>query len=130
MKSLAFLIIIAWLSSCNSGQLNGNNLLHSDVMKSMTELATIGQFEKMEYKFVEAEKNLGSSIQLTLYNSHLATDSTDEKEIALETAKEFLHKFKNSKKYDSVLVTILVTEKGKLETIRSKNEYRFATSGL
>lgn len=124
--SALFLIIL----SCNTDKLKDKTVLNSDVMTAVTQVAAIGQFEKIEYKFVESQGSSKSKIELKLYNSHLSFDTKEERTIAEKTAKEFMNKFKDSKNYDSVFARIIVTEKGNFELIHKQSDYSFSTKDL
>ena len=127
MKQLIYSTIFLIFLSCNNEKLKNKNPLNKDVMAAVTQVATIGQLEKIEYHFIKSQESGKSKIELKLYNSHLATDTKKERTIAEKTAKAFLNKFEDSKNYDSVLTRLIVTEKGNFELIRKQTDYNFST---
>jgi|GEM_PF-2709939 hypothetical protein len=130
MKYFIYSIFIGITFSCNSESIENKLGLSKDGLKRATDVASIGLFEKLEYKFFDADSNNKSYIQLHLYNTHLSKDKFDSKEVAIKTSKEFLKKFTDSKKYDSLFVKIIQTEKGNLKSVKQIDEYRFLTIDL
>lgn len=116
--------------SCNSESIKDKIGLSKDGLKRATDVASIGLFEKMEYKFFDADSKTKSYIQLDLYNSHLSAEKFDSREVAIKTSKEFIKKFSDSKKYDSLCVKMIQTKKGNLKSVEKIDEYYFLTSDL
>ncbi len=130
MKYFIYSIFIGITFSCNSESIENKLGLSKDGLKRATDVASIGLFEKLEYKFFDADSNNKGYIQLHLYNTHLSKDKFDSKEVAIKTSKEFLKKFTDSKKYDSLFVKIIQTEKGNLKSVKQIDEYGFLTIDL
>ncbi len=128
MKYFIYSICIGFMFSCNSESITDKIGLSKEGIKRATDVAAVGLFEKIEYKFFDAGSNNKSFIELKLYNSHLSKDKFDSREVAIKSSKEFIKKFSDSEKYDSFCIKIIQTKKGDLQSVKQIDEYGFLTT--
>lgn len=132
MKTFNILFIICSLLviSCSNDKLQRNSIFNKQVMDVATEVAGIGLFEKLHYKFVgDPDATPNNFIELSLYNSHLA-DATQMQHIAQKSAKQFVQKMADGKSYHSITVKIIRTPARDFSKILHEQNYTFNINDL
>ena len=76
-------------------------------MKALTEVAGIGLFKKVSYKFIREKYHL-NRIELRLYDSQLK-DRVNEEDLAKSSAIKFVHQFLPCNEYIDVWLINRVT---------------------
>ena len=94
-------------------------------MASLTEVAQIGLFKKVSYKFVR-EKSTTNRIELKLFDSQLASEVNEEK-LAKDCAKKFIQQFSAGPEYTIVDVWFI---NSKVPTRVKDSVFTFSRSEL
>jgi PGF-pre-PGF domain-containing protein len=74
-------------------------------MKALTEIAGVGLFKKVSYKFIRENYQL-NRIELRLYDSQLKA-RVNEEDLAKSSASKFVHQFSPGKEYEYIDVWLI-----------------------
>lgn len=74
-------------------------------MKALTEVAGVGLFKKVSYKFIREKYHL-NRIELKLYDSQLK-DKVNEEDLAKSSAVKFVHQFTPGREYEYIDVWLI-----------------------
>lgn len=130
MKYLLFTALIYLLISCTNQKLKDKNVFNKEVMGDVTEVASLGKFKKIEYKFIEPSEKEKGKIEITLSNGVMSDVNYNELELAIKTSKAFLNKFEDTDQYDYIVVRMTGSVKGEKDSLLKEKTYTFLTSKL
>ncbi len=133
---LTILLFIA----CKESNSNENIKNDSELNKIISQIKTLGEFEKVDYEFIGNPKNNpDATIRLNLYNSKI--ENLDSESIGKKCASLIFKSSDKTKEFNSILVTINFDKNGNQKevsiaeniqgtlTVRTRN-FVFKTSDL
>jgi hypothetical protein len=121
---IKFLILALFLSIAAVYSLTPADNINKQ-MSSLTEVAQIGLFKKVSYKFVR-EKSTTNRIELKLFDSQL-TSNVNEEKLARDCAKKFIQQFSAGPEYTIVDVWFI---NSKMPTRIKDSVFTFSRSEL
>ena len=75
-------------------------------MNSLSDVAQVGLFKKVSYKFIREQAEILNRIELKLYDSQLK-DHVNEEDLAKNSASKFIHRFSPGKEYEIIDVWLI-----------------------
>lgn len=100
---LGFTVLL--FMACKDNNSNENITNDLALNESISQIKTLGEFEKVEYKFLGNPKtNPNAVIRLNLYNSK--TENLDSESIAKKCASLIFKSSNKTKEFNSILVSI------------------------
>jgi len=107
LVGLTILLFIA----CKVSNSNENIKNDSELNKTISQIKTLGEFEKVEFDFIgNPKKNPNAIIRLNLYNSKI--ENLDSESIAKKCASLIFKSSDKTKEFNSILVTINFEKNG------------------
>jgi len=75
-------------------------------MNNLTDVAQVGLFRKVSYKFIREQSDVLNRIELKLYDSQLK-DQVNEEDLAKTSASKFVTRFSPGKEYEFIDVWLI-----------------------